>query len=282
MTEAETSKQRSAVRSAVFDVLAGAPPEGLAVAAIMELANVVSRDAVDHLLHRMVEAGEVQRRGRGRYVRAGTLQRQTAPAAPTPPQRQIGPPATGAAPTQRTSEPPAIRPEPAHQARGEAPMVEKLGDAATICRALGKAWDDARFGPEGRLTMIATLRQWCGRPAAFPTTVVTRNDRQPPLSLMHFAARSGVFAPSMRCRRRLGFAPSQGHGRPREFPCPNAWAQLRTISLPTPRNAEADPPIVYFNGLTISFAVVTRHRRRRCGRHRNRRRPSASPSFPPR
>jgi len=92
MTEAETSKQRSAVRCGVLDVLAGAPPEGLAVAAIMALANVVSRDAADHLLYRMVRDGEVERRGRGRYVLAGTLQRQTAPAAPTPPQRQIGSP----------------------------------------------------------------------------------------------------------------------------------------------------------------------------------------------
>ena len=85
MTEAETSKQRSAARSAVLDVLAGAPPEGLAVAAIMALANVVSRDAADHLLYRMVRDGEVERRGRGRYVRASTampdrMQPQTAPA----------------------------------------------------------------------------------------------------------------------------------------------------------------------------------------------------------
>jgi len=75
----------------------------------------------------MVAAGEIERCARGRYVLAGTLRRQTAPAAPTPPQRHTKQPVTGAAPTHRTGERPATRPERARSAVAGEVLFEKLG-----------------------------------------------------------------------------------------------------------------------------------------------------------
>jgi hypothetical protein len=106
----------------VLELIASAPAKGIPISAVLALPGAGSRDAVDHLLGRMVVAGEIERCARGRYVLAGTLQRQTAPAAPTPPQRHIEPPVTGAAPTHRTG-------GRAHDALADEVLFEKLGPA---------------------------------------------------------------------------------------------------------------------------------------------------------
>ena len=120
-------RKRSPFRDDVLELIANAPAKGIPVSAVLALPVAGSRDAVDHLLGRMVVAGEIERCARGRYVLAGTLQRQTAPAAPTPRQRHIEPPVTGAAPTRRTGGPPATR--PAHDALVEELLFKKLGFA---------------------------------------------------------------------------------------------------------------------------------------------------------
>jgi hypothetical protein len=74
--------QRSAARDAVLDLLAKAPADGTPIFVIMQIPNVGGRDAVDHLLGRMVTAHEIERCGRGRYVLPGRVQR-----ASTPPQQ---------------------------------------------------------------------------------------------------------------------------------------------------------------------------------------------------
>ena len=86
--------ERSPFRDAVLELIASVPAAGIPISAVLALPGASSRDAVDHLLCRMVVADEIERCARGRYVLAGTLRRQTAPAAPTPPQRHIEPPAT--------------------------------------------------------------------------------------------------------------------------------------------------------------------------------------------
>jgi hypothetical protein len=48
-------------------LLAAAPAEGVPIATILQIPSVGSGDGVDHLLHRMVLDGEIERRGRGRY-----------------------------------------------------------------------------------------------------------------------------------------------------------------------------------------------------------------------
>jgi hypothetical protein len=92
--------ERSPFRDDVLDLIASAPAEGIPISAVLALPGARSRDAVDHLLCRMVVADEIERCARGRYVLAGTLRRQTAPAAPTPPQRHIEPPATEGRPAR--------------------------------------------------------------------------------------------------------------------------------------------------------------------------------------
>jgi hypothetical protein len=159
MTEAETSKQRSAARSAVLDVLAGAPPEGLAVAAIMALANVVSRDAADHLLYRMVRDGEVERRGRGRYVRASTampdrMQPQTAPAR-TPVER----------PSYAVSE--TALPVPKRASEAPVPIQSSRTEVEKLLQAVGKR-EESRLGPKPGLAAVRTadpldLGTFCAR-----------------------------------------------------------------------------------------------------------------------
>ena len=113
--------ERSPFRDDVLELIASAA-NGIAISAVLALPGAGSRDAVDHLLSRMVAAGEVERCARGRYVLAGTLKRQTEPAAPTPPQRHIEPPVTGAGPTHR-----ARRPERAHDALVEELLFGDLG-----------------------------------------------------------------------------------------------------------------------------------------------------------
>ena len=59
---------RSGERSRVLDALQnGRSGEGLSLGEIMADAEIRSRDAAWQLLHRMVEAGEIVRRARGRY-----------------------------------------------------------------------------------------------------------------------------------------------------------------------------------------------------------------------
>ena len=89
--------ERSPFRDAVLELIARAPAEGIPISAVLALPGAGSRDAVDHLLCRMVGADEIERCARGRYVLAGTLQRQ---AAPTPPQRHIERPVTGPKPAR--------------------------------------------------------------------------------------------------------------------------------------------------------------------------------------
>jgi hypothetical protein len=111
----------------VLELIASAPANGIPISAVLALPGAGSRDAVDHLLSRMVAAGEIERCARGRYVLAGTVKRQTAPAAPTPPQRHIEPPVTIAAPTHCTGGPPARRPERAHDSLAEELLFGDLG-----------------------------------------------------------------------------------------------------------------------------------------------------------
>jgi AAA domain len=63
---------RSGDRTRVLEALRGAAGEALSVAELMAEAQVRSRDAGWQLLHRMAEAGEIVRRGRGKYVLPGT------------------------------------------------------------------------------------------------------------------------------------------------------------------------------------------------------------------
>jgi hypothetical protein len=60
--------ERSPFRDDVLELIAGAPATGIPISAILALPGAGSRDGVDHLLARMVMAGEVVRCGRGRYV----------------------------------------------------------------------------------------------------------------------------------------------------------------------------------------------------------------------
>jgi hypothetical protein len=116
--------ERSPFRDDVLELIASAPAaKGIPISAVLALPGAGSRDAVDHLLGRMVVAGEIERCARGRYARR-YLQPQTAPAAPTPPQRRIEPRVTGAVPTHRTS-------GRAHHALANEILFEKLGLAPT-------------------------------------------------------------------------------------------------------------------------------------------------------
>jgi hypothetical protein len=57
---------RSAERTRVMEALRSVPSD-LAVTEIMAAADIQSRAAADQLLHRMAKAGEIERRGRGKY-----------------------------------------------------------------------------------------------------------------------------------------------------------------------------------------------------------------------
>jgi hypothetical protein len=58
---------RSDQRARILAALEGAPKEGLSVREIMAAADIRSRDAADKMLQRIAKAGEIRRRGRGRY-----------------------------------------------------------------------------------------------------------------------------------------------------------------------------------------------------------------------
>jgi hypothetical protein len=57
---------RSPHRDAIIELFAAASAGGVPIATIMQIPSVGSRDAVDHLLMRMLKAGEITRVGRGR------------------------------------------------------------------------------------------------------------------------------------------------------------------------------------------------------------------------
>jgi hypothetical protein len=83
---------RSPHRDAIIETIATAPAEGAPIAEIMQIPGVGSRDNADHLLMRMVKAGEIVRVGRGRY---GPLRRR----AVLPPRADVAPiPAAAPAP----------------------------------------------------------------------------------------------------------------------------------------------------------------------------------------
>jgi hypothetical protein len=118
MAEMTENFERSPFRDDVLELIASASAKGIPISAVLALPGAGSRDAVDHLLSRMVSAGEIERCARGRYVLAGTLQRQTALAAP--PQRRIEPRIAGAAPTHRAG-------WRAHHALADEILFERLG-----------------------------------------------------------------------------------------------------------------------------------------------------------
>jgi hypothetical protein len=63
---------RSGERARVLEAVRGVQGEGLGVSEIMAAAGICSRAAADALLYRMSKAGEITRRGRGRYVLPST------------------------------------------------------------------------------------------------------------------------------------------------------------------------------------------------------------------
>jgi hypothetical protein len=67
------------IRDEIIGLLAAAPAEGMPIAAILQIPNVGGRDGLDHMLLRMIRAGEIVRVGRGRYGLPGP-----APAVPIP------------------------------------------------------------------------------------------------------------------------------------------------------------------------------------------------------
>jgi hypothetical protein len=77
---------RSPHRDAIVELLTTAPADGVPVTAIMQIPGVGSRDNADHLLMRMVKAGEVIRVARGRY---GPLRRRARALPPVP--RDVAP-----------------------------------------------------------------------------------------------------------------------------------------------------------------------------------------------
>jgi hypothetical protein len=76
--KAEMTKnfERSPFRDDVLRLIAGAPVSGMPISAVLALPGAGSRDGVDHLLARMVLAGEIVRCGRGRYVLPGRRRAQ--------------------------------------------------------------------------------------------------------------------------------------------------------------------------------------------------------------
>jgi hypothetical protein len=75
--------ERSPFRDDVLELIAGAPVTGIPISAVLALPGAGNRDAVDHLLSRMVAAGEIERCARGRYVVPG--RRRAEPAIETTP-----------------------------------------------------------------------------------------------------------------------------------------------------------------------------------------------------
>lgn len=81
--------QRSSERARVLATLRDVAIEGLSVGEIKLDADMRSRDAADKLLQRMAKAGEIERRGRGRYVLPGTpLSKPPSEASESPKRRQ--------------------------------------------------------------------------------------------------------------------------------------------------------------------------------------------------
>jgi len=112
--------QRSPFRDVVLELIATAPPGGTPISTVLALPGAGSRDCVDHLLARMVVAGEIVRCARGRYVVPRRRPAQEAMETTT-----VASAERGAAAPLRTCEPAAARRERAHVA--EEVLAEKLG-----------------------------------------------------------------------------------------------------------------------------------------------------------
>src|SRR5260370_29311083 len=88
----ENNFTRSPHRDAILEALSTAPAEGKPIAVIMQIPGIGSRDGLDHMLFRMLKAGEIERRGRGRYAvpvpHEAAQPVTTAPIPPAPPQPQ--------------------------------------------------------------------------------------------------------------------------------------------------------------------------------------------------
>jgi hypothetical protein len=112
--------ERSPFRDAVLDLVTAGPAEGTPISAVLALPGAGNRDGVDHLLARMVLAGEIVRCGRGRYVVPG--RRRAEPTIATTPASVER---SAAAPVH-TRTPPAVCRERA-DAVAEAMLAEELG-----------------------------------------------------------------------------------------------------------------------------------------------------------
>jgi hypothetical protein len=126
--------QRSLFRDVVLELIAAAPPNGTPISAVLALPGAGSRDCVDHLLARMVLAGEIVRCGRGRYGVPG--RRRAQPAIETTPASAER---AAVASAYTRGEPAATRRERAHAA--EEVLAEKLG----LCRHEPTAVDFAEL-----------------------------------------------------------------------------------------------------------------------------------------
>jgi hypothetical protein len=91
---------RSPHRDAILELLATAPAEGVPTAVIMQIDGVGSRNNADQLLSRMVRAGEITRRGIGRYGPPRRPPDVAQPITPAPPQQPVAPIAHQAAEPQ--------------------------------------------------------------------------------------------------------------------------------------------------------------------------------------
>jgi hypothetical protein len=112
--------ERSPFRDDVLELIASAPANGIPISAVLALPGAGSRDAVDHLLGRMVVAREIERCARGRYVVPG--RRRAEPTIATTPASVER---SAAAPVH-TRTPPAVCRERA-DAVAEAMLAEELG-----------------------------------------------------------------------------------------------------------------------------------------------------------
>jgi hypothetical protein len=113
--------ERSPFRDDVLELIANAPAQGTPISSVLALPGAGSRDSVDHLLSRMVLAGEIVRCGRGRYVVPGRRPAQLAiETAPAPVERDAVAPV-------HTREPPGARPERARDTLADEVLFEKLG-----------------------------------------------------------------------------------------------------------------------------------------------------------
>jgi len=194
VTDRSSEFQRSPARDAVLALLTTASAEGIPISAILALPGIVSRDAADHILYRMVRDGEIERPSRGRYVRASTampdkMQSQTAPARTPPAAPSIAERASHSetalpAPKRKAAAP---RPEPMQSSR-----TVPAGQAEILPQGRGK-WEESRLGPRpGRPTVTTAdpldLDTFCARVGC----LFTRHHLSPPLSSPRRRSRVGL------------------------------------------------------------------------------------------